>query len=511
METLPSELIELILDRCEHSAQKNLRLVNHAYHEAATPFVFQHIYFAIFDDCHEKLVSISKSRFARHVTHMTIYLDLLPEWSDSAFQYLVDYREDIMHWIAHKHGTLNQMSPQVQKHRDELPFELPDPATWEGDRKPYHGFTSDQLEKGGGEYRAARRQQLQWHESRQGALFKEHFAMLPNLQVVACIQLTARTPREKIKPPAAIWRRMRRKILLDPYYWTCGPWGDKSHIVHEFARRVSFLALEAIAFRASFSGTKPITSFKLDSHHVGPWERMSDQQTGELTPLPDRLEVQRRFNLIREGFQQLKKLHWRLYYDHAFYIWHTDLAVRDTKRLLHAATQLRSLTLVFIGRNNPRRDTRLDNTGPGNKEVVSFLDSKPPWPHLQKLRLCIDAHYSKFIPFFKHLSPSLRSFELMESDVEDARALIVAIPQILSLDYARLERIWYRDKSSGRMKCLFEHGTDVNDPTINAVREYLIGKAMELPDLEPHATPFSGPTPVSIDHMIDVTYSNDED
>lgn len=67
MEVLPVEMLDLILDRCEHASLKRLRFVNKEFHDIPTPKVFEHVYMAMFDEHLEHLRLISQSVLAKHV------------------------------------------------------------------------------------------------------------------------------------------------------------------------------------------------------------------------------------------------------------------------------------------------------------------------------------------------------------------------------------------------------------------------------------------------------------
>ena len=86
LQSLPDELLDLLLSYCEHPSQKHLRLVNHRISNITTPYVFEHVYIGLFAESLYKLGSIARSRLAYHVKKFTLYIDALPHWSQSEWE-----------------------------------------------------------------------------------------------------------------------------------------------------------------------------------------------------------------------------------------------------------------------------------------------------------------------------------------------------------------------------------------------------------------------------------------
>ena len=271
MNNLPPELVGLIADQCEHSSLKTLRLVSREISDVVTPWVFEHFYMAIFDECHDKLISISRSKLAKYIKRFTVHLDALPFWCHEEWEDAINYNADISDWKAHRLGEHDSTAERTGDAPDEPPFDLPDALANGENQEPRHLFSSEQLDHGWTEFQSLREQQYHWHESREGISLKECFAMLPNLDTVICTSAYT-SGKVNFRRTWPVWKRMRRRILVSPNDWASlyAKSGWMVGVYRDFSRRISFAVLEAIAFRASFSGTKHVTQLRLHSPQIRP-------------------------------------------------------------------------------------------------------------------------------------------------------------------------------------------------------------------------------------------------
>jgi hypothetical protein len=196
-------------------------------------------------------------------------------------------------------------------------------------------------------------------------------------------------------------------------------------------------------------------------------------------PAPDWNEFRRRATRIWEGLWTLTHIDWCISI--------SPISENDSSSLagefllfLRKTRNLQSLSLSFYKYyNNPRA---IHITGPGDAIIDKILESRPSWPCLEHLRLSFRTSHTKLLPFFEYLSPSLRSLELIDMDVGDARQLLTQMPEILKLDAVRLDSIWHTRQTTG-IQCLFPESTDVDAPVERAVRSYLLRKSNECPNL----------------------------
>ena len=476
MENLPAELFNLIIDRCEHSSLKELRLANRFYREAVTPRVFEHFYMCILDDSLNRLISISRSSVMRHIRCLTVYIDFLPGWQYEEWERAINYKEDIIYW---KGLSLDQGQSTFRaglNPREQLPFDLPNTIDLDGDHAPRHNFSPKQLIDGFKAFEAARKQQLYWHESRQGMVLRECIAMLPALDTVICVPAAVKQ-FQAARGTWPVWKRMRRDIFVDPKDLDHQAYTPLESKNEEFSRRISFTVLEAIAFRASFSGTKQITRLELHSQQRGSWERMVSSAHAVWFPT-----FKRNLNTIPEGFRNLTYINLCVTYLTSDHLDSLSCLMELTK-FLHAANRLRSLNLSFSG---CRRSYENDPLYPQPIEdnLYPFLDGRPSWPFIEHLGLNMHVQHRELLSFLQFLSPSLQSLQLTDMGVEDAGELVTRIPQILKLETVQITRIWHtHSRQPPRYLCIFPEGINVESPSESAVRRYLLGKTTECPDL----------------------------
>ena len=435
MNELPAELVALVVEHCTSDTLEQLRLVNKLWNEPATVQLFEHFYMGIFDKSLSNLVNVSNSRLAKYIMCVTVYVDLLPDGS---------YHKGFMRTPAEIIiGAVSK--PRMDRARSKLV--------------------------------AMRAQQTRWHEFQEGLVFKEHIARLPNLREVNCVCANSCFGRFGLcsLPASYLFPRCIRfepnEVSASSYMLTY------DHATEDFARRITLMVLEAIALRSSFSGTKPITSLKISGWHAGAWEAMYIYLRSidrHLIPTqPDQSNFPRQMNMAAEAFAFLTKLNWRICYECSDPV-EAQRLVREAARLLTAAKQLRSLTLALLALNTDSSRNRSPHTHnqPGQVVVATILSPSMSWPQLEHLRLSIDVSHAVLLPFLRSLAPSLRSLELVNMSVDDADALIVQIPRILTLDRIYLRRIWH--PLSGGSACLFPVGIHASTALEKSIQAYLM-------------------------------------
>ena len=156
MESLPAELLERILDWCDISSLKNLRLVNSHLGSASTSRVFEDFHMGFFDEGLQKLCGLAKSKLAKHVRSFTLYSDVLPNWDQKAFE------------------SRAKVSAAVFEVLKTIPDQMIEARLYNAWR----------------EFASLLRDQRGWRNEVQGLLFREHFSMLPNVATASVITLT---------------------------------------------------------------------------------------------------------------------------------------------------------------------------------------------------------------------------------------------------------------------------------------------------------------------------------
>ena len=156
METLPPELLERILDCCDISSLKNLRLASSQLENASNSRVFQDFHMGFFDEGLQKLCGLAKSKQAKHVKSFTLYSEVLPNWKRNAFE----SRAKMLPAVLEEFNTISDQMKQTK------------------------------LDHAWREFERLRRDQRVWRGDVKSLLFREHFSMLPNVATASVIALT---------------------------------------------------------------------------------------------------------------------------------------------------------------------------------------------------------------------------------------------------------------------------------------------------------------------------------
>lgn len=394
MDRLPSELWIAIGEQCENRSLKMLRLVNRKYCDAVTPRLFEHFYMAVSDEYLDTLVSISESRLAKHIKHVTVYLDRLPNWQREEWEQAINYHSDIAYWKAA--GQSGYPDQQAEGAPDGLPFNIPSNPH---DFWSYELFSSEQLDRGWKEFSEKKLQQASWRESNEGVILKECLAMLLNLNSITCTPAYV-TRMKDFQSTWPVWNSLRRKILIAPidlgggYIRIHSGHQDHSREYYNFARRVIFIMLEAIAYRASFSGIGSITNLNIHNRSLQSQELVLSQGYNPVTH--DCPEFRRRVPRMLDGFGSLTHINWC--------ISATPQSEEDLSRLamesvlfLQGSKHLRSLDLSYYDSTyNPQA---LRSTF-GDATIDEILNTKPSWRDLHYLRLSFRATHTKLLALF---------------------------------------------------------------------------------------------------------------
>ena len=486
MNDLPPELLDWILEQCPHSALKNMRLVNHYYHDASTPKVFEHFYMGQFTSCLENLISLSKSPLGKHIKRFTFYSDYFPLWSKDQtreiWNRLIDFRPEFDAW---RNGR--DLGFECERGDERW-------RRWEArtirnnvDEIPRHYFNLQELNEGFEEFERLRADAGVWVTNEYALLFKEHFAMLPNLTEAICAPASFLFPENASRAP--VWKRLRRRMLVSPDDWNDAKKhtlaGRRSHRVLPSERvraQPALCVLEGLGFRASFAGTRQIHKLTVHLEHEISLQKFM-LQTHRSTPDSSSLHGKARFNLVKEAFQHLTDLNWRMDGSDL-------LAARRSKadieaiELLQSAKQLRRLSLAYgADHDNPPELSllRLDVQHP----LGPLFETPLLWPHLEHLGLSATMPHSSLLRFLACLPPSLCSLELWDMMIEDIMDLLRRIPQMLSLRHINLRELThFHGETEDELFChAFKRGLNVEGEYEQAVRAYLLAQSDELPNV----------------------------
>lgn len=466
MEDLPAELLELIARQCEHASRKNLRGVNSELREASTPGVFQDFYSGLFSRNLHHLSLLSKSSLAKHVRTFTFYDNALPEWDESTWERSINdepkrelqVEDMVVQW------------PDVPVSRAVIPVE----------ELARHSFSKKQLEDGWLEFRRLRKDQQNWRRNGRSLQFKEYFAALPNVQEATV--LTA-VPQDGDSRQMPVWKGLRSRILVSPRDWMQDLYSSSTKQRADISSQAFLCLLEAIGFRASFSGSHPVTTLSLRTSHHGPWPKLMGAMPREMRDngLPA-IDYKMRYQMILEGFSHFTDVDLGVYNDPDESHVSGDDIGKEVADLLRAAKGLKRLQLVY-------RDDMLGRVGfeplLTAPPLTPIFTAAPPWRQLEGITLSVDMPHLHILDLLRHVSTSLQSLELRAMAVGDAHELFLQIPKVVKLQRIYLQSIWAEDSDApvgGRF--MLQGGIDADEPYERAMKAYLLGQQDEFPGLE---------------------------
>lgn len=484
MERLPEELIALICDHCDHASVKNARFVDSRWRAASTPATFEHFYMGLFGSGVLKLECLAKSPLRKYVKRFTIYSDILPDWTKESWKKAIDHRPPFSEWLAPfraqatgEQGRLNQTSQSLLNYNPAKNYES----------LPRHDLSDEQLEIGYAAYKSCVRDQIHWRKNSLGIAFKEYFAMLPNL-IEAKVQCV--TPFEGRTNDWPVWKALREYILVGPDDWMYSTDFQETNYAY-LSGHAALSLLEAVAYRASFSGTKQLTSLHIHSAHLDPYRRLMNEASG--TILENNL-YNSGIHQLHEGFRHLTRLH--------LHVPHATLSARlsgssmahETMEFSRLARQLRSLTLRY-------GDDELSPDDDASQLEALFRDGSENllWPEIRHLALATNVPSDILIGFLRNHSKTLDSLELRDMLVLGVDSALEQIPQVVELQHVYMEQLWDDVPEDQRPVltqpgalgqpavlghlCVLSRGTDFEAPYEQAVKSYLLGKSSKLPEI----------------------------
>ncbi|KXT02914.1 hypothetical protein AC578_1826 [Pseudocercospora eumusae] len=470
MNTLPEELLALICDTCDHASNKTLRLVERRFEAASTPLVFEHFYMGVFEYGLEKLNLLTKSPLAKHVKKFTIFSDILPGWEKEAWRRRIDLRPDFLEWCPLSSSNSRQA------------------ARLEYDALPRHDLTFIQLFDAWRAYLFYLREQREWRQDQHGVRLKELISSLPNL-TEAHVKCTVPFTGGTNKWP--VWKGLLPHIKVGPDNWRWEARYFDPNPNYARSRGHAALALtEAVGYRATFFGIKPISKLEIQSSHLGSYQDLFEalrprsrssafNGSSGFEDISGSLTHQGRahHSMRVDGFRSLTSL--KLHMPHA------TLSSRlhgvglelETLQFLRAAHQLRELDLRYTD----------DELRPDMHEEMPqleglFASDEPVWPHLGRLALATNLNAEILLKFLRNHSLTLKELELRDMSIKGVRLLVEEIPKVLQLRHVYMECLW-DESPSGHFLSVLSRGTDWEDPYELGVRSYLLRKLSVMPAL----------------------------
>lgn len=484
MEELPAELTDHIVEHCDHSSLKTLRGVNKYFHKACTTRVFEHYYIGYFRESLEKLQALSNSELAKHVKKFTLYSDILPDWDRNEWETHIDFRPDLKSWSRSRWLERVEVNggndvlrvvrgpPKCGRQRSEDEYE----------KLPRHSFTESELENGWRVFSTLQNNQ-RTGQSHQSLFFREHFARFPNLVEA---EVTTATPFQGRISKWPVWKRLRQQMFVSPDDWVYGIDYAENESRARLSGQAALCLLEAIGFRASFAGTNQIRSLTVNAAHSGPFKKLMGKGMYLRYRGHDdeNFDFDSRLDRLREGFKHLTEI--SLHVPHAAesdYIG-GEATAAELCQLLHSARELKKLHIMYND----------DDTGmsylpqPAVPSLTPLFQTPPDWKRLEHLSLSADMPYTLLLSFFERYAPTLRSLELRDMVVDDAKELLARIPSVLNLEHVYIECLWHFDASAADgpdaepNRCFFDVGSNADEPWERAMKAYLLGQRQKPPD-----------------------------
>ena len=463
LEQLPPELLDVILSQCEFPSLKDLRRVNRRFSNASTPHVFEHFHMGLFNHGLSNLLHLSKSALSKHIKKFTLHSDILP---------LVQERHDWERWIDFRPSYEAWLREASSEGRvvggDEAAL-----RTWfraEHNTRPRHHFSERELEDGWELYWRLANKQRVWSQQHKGLLFKEYFSALPNL---AEVTVRCASPTDSIDTP--VWESLRQQILVRPQDWMySGAYDDTQKLAN-----VGFAALcllEAVAFRASFSGVKHIQKLTLNSAHRHSYYQLTAAASDLGTPF-------RNYNTLIDGFTHLRELYLHVPYATDGAETSAEAMARETMIFSRTSSQLRKLDLSYGDGD------KIEYEAYKSTFALEPLFRSPlvTWPFLRDLSLVASVGAEDLLNFVRLHSGTLRTLEWRDSASDDFSYILQQLPYVVKLEYVYLECLWQWFEEIGVYLCFFEEGTDGDKPHACAVREYLLHGGDQMPELDEEA------------------------
>ncbi|EME49267.1 hypothetical protein DOTSEDRAFT_40511 [Dothistroma septosporum NZE10] len=464
MERLPEELIAAICDHCDHASLKNARAVDHRLLAASTPGVFRHFYMGLFEHSLAHLEKLAKSPIRKHVKKLTIWSDVLPNFTKDAWFKIIDQRPTYSEWMAPYRTADAGLGAREAKAQRVKDYE----------KLIRRNLTEEQVEQGYAAYLKAVSSQLHWRQYRLMLPFQEYFSMLPNL-VEASVKCT--TPFAGRRNDWPVWKSLRRSMLVDPDNWLYNTDCQEENYAY-LSGHAAVSLLAAVGHRASYADKSEIKSLTVHSSHLDSYRKLL-MDARALPELPH-MNAIRAYGIL-DGFVNLTNLH--------LHVPHATLS----SRLGGNSTGSEIMEMLECSRNLQRLDLRYgdDELSPDDDvEQIEALfirgGSELIWPKIEHLALATNIAGQILIEFIRKHACTLKSLELRDMLIHDVDSAMEQIPRVTTLQHVYMECLWTDADQDSSMDfiCVFSRGTDFDDRYEKAVKKYLLGRSDALPKIK---------------------------
>lgn len=268
------------------------------------------------------------------------------------------------------------------------------------------------------------------------------------------------------------------------------------HFDPDYAHATGHAALaliEAIGFRSTFFGIKPVTKLQLHSSHLGSYQDLFESQNGlrrnfttddavprsgseNRTPCYNRGSAHH--NMRVDAFRNLTSL--KLHVPHATLSTrlHGDGLRIETLQFLYAAKQVRDLDLRYTD----------DELSPDIDEEMPLLESlfassDTVWPYLHRLSLATNLAAEVLLHFLRNHAATLTELDLRDMRIRGVEQAIEQMPRILKLQNVYMECLW-DESPNGEFLSVLSRSTDWDEPYEQAVKAFLLRKIPRKPPLQ---------------------------
>lgn len=459
MDALPTELLDEIVQHCDHASQKALRSTSRTFNNLATPLVFERFYFApcTFETNLRELDALIKSKktLASQIKHVHVYADILPEWDRHEFETQALRHSDVERQIG--------VGPALLKF-DEC-------------------------------CKAQREWYLQNDEYLR--IIKELLSSLPNLRS-ASVGITV--PLEGSTRRWPLWSRVSSEIILSPDDWMFNQGGGYPHEDNHGATWTTLATinlLEAIGFRSSFAGITQVKKLKVHTLKTVRLKTVMEGRTFDDSNLTFSPRVESRFETLLTAFDHITALDLDILHpargDHEEDIPSAEEQDRLRKlngdevcQILSRAKNLKRLSLAY-----GRESGTCWEPGDEDSHPLSslFQAESNHWPSLQSLRLSVDLPHTLLLSLLGLLAATLRDLDLRDMCVYDAETLFSELPKVTAVETIYIEDLStkteanFDDHDAPASTYIIPEGLDVDQPYEKALKAYLLGRVEDFPGL----------------------------
>lgn len=455
MEALTDELLGLILESSDFTAQKNIRLVSKRCERVASEFVFKDIYMILLPEYLQKWRNIANSRLAGHVKTCTIYIDAFWHYEFDSYVQLVEaLRWDA--WLSQREFTQEEVDNDPYFVSREREFHSSEFYLSKEDIRPMF----DRIDHLHDQYRY-------WkplHDSHLLSLALDKFSRLQEIFV-----LRAGSNRDVDVAAMPIWSKIREQCHLHPrdLFLIEKPEGsdtrtrsnqdEESDCNHSLDTDIYLVSTVVHALGCRARTNSPIMRFKNLHYYPEDLRLGSDEEKWSNT-------------LAAFGHLTELDIHIMAPYPNE------SFAPPDSQlfQILNSAKQLRQVSIIGL-----EPSLRRDNHGDAFPHLFAESALFPDWPHVRKLCLTSVSFPPKtLLSFLACYTGTLVELRLVDVTVGNVPEFLSQLPTRLAL-----ERIWLEDLvHHGSGLPPFARDRDSDESFSTKMIDYILRKRLEMPD-----------------------------